>query len=104
MVGMTIPSGSTSSESDRRVVTIEVTGICNPSLMRTGTCTMTVPYDRFSQTLQGIHRLNGKVASVTMAPISAPVASAAPTAPPARAAELPPDKERSSKPKRKQRR
>jgi CpcD/allophycocyanin linker domain len=101
MVGMTIPSSSSSlSESDRRVVTIEVTGICNPSLMRTGTCTMTVPYDRLSQTLQGIHRLNGKVASVTMASALAPAAPAAPAAPPVRAAELPPEA-RSSKPKRK---
>jgi hypothetical protein len=76
---------------------------------------MTVPYDRLSQALQGIHRLSGKVASVTMASVAAPasapapVSNPAPTAAPAvtaaRAAELPPEqKSRSPKPKRKQRR
>jgi CpcD/allophycocyanin linker domain len=104
MVRMTVPSTSANlSESGSRLVTLEVTGICHPNVMRTGTCTMTVPYDRLSKTLQGIHRLSGKVESVTMvSPLS--VAAVAPaTTPPV--AELPIEqKKRSPKPKRKHRR
>jgi CpcD/allophycocyanin linker domain len=67
IMSMTISSSSANlSESGSRAVTLEVTGICNPNFIRTGTCTMTVPYNRLSQTIQGIHRLNGKVASVKM--------------------------------------
>jgi CpcD/allophycocyanin linker domain len=80
-MGMTISSSSANlSESDSRTVTLEVTGICSPNFMRTGTCTMTVSYNRLSQTIQGIHRSNGKVASVKVSP-AATVATPKATAP-----------------------
>jgi CpcD/allophycocyanin linker domain len=61
-----------SSSYGSRSVTLEVTGICNQQVMRTGTCTMTTSYNRLSQTIKGVHRLGGKVEKVTMFPAATP--------------------------------
>jgi hypothetical protein len=75
------------SNYGNRTVTLEVTGVCNQQVMRAGTCRMTTPFSRLSQTIQRIQRSGGKVAKVTMFPAVSPAASpaAAPAASPAAA-------------------
>jgi phycocyanin-associated, rod len=101
-----------SSNYGSRSVTLEVTGICNQQVMRTGTCTMTTSYNRLSQAIKGVHRLGGKVEKVTMFPAATPAGNqsgnlvkpvSAPSAPTTQAPEPPKTQEvRSSKSKRKQ--
>jgi CpcD/allophycocyanin linker domain len=102
-----------SSNYGSRSVTLEVTGICNQQVMRTGTCTMTTSYNRLSQAIKGVHRLGGKVEKVTMFPAAIPAVNqsvnqsvkpaSAPSAPTAQTPEPPKTQEvRSSKSQRKQ--
>lgn len=67
MASAIIAPGTTDlSDYTSRRVTIEVTGGCHPQMMRMGVYTITIPYRCFSQTIQGIHRLGGKVTRVTL--------------------------------------
>lgn len=78
---MTPISSNSLSNYGNRTVTLEVTGICNQQVMRTGTCTMTTSYNRLSQTIKGVHRMGGKVARVTMNSAVAPVSQSEPVSP-----------------------
>ncbi|MGH1393020.1 MAG: phycobilisome linker polypeptide [Trichormus sp.] len=49
-------------------VTIEVTGGCHQDTMRKAKYTKTIPYSCLSQTIQGIHRLGGKITRITLSP------------------------------------
>lgn len=67
MASAIITPGTTDlSDYTSRRVTIEVTGGCHPEMMRMGVYTLTIPYRCFSQTIQSIHRLGGKVTRVTV--------------------------------------
>jgi phycocyanin-associated, rod len=57
------------SNHQSRMVTITVTGI-QQQLMRLSNQTLSVPYNRLSQTMRNIHRLGGKVVDVSMRAVS----------------------------------
>ncbi|MEL6495638.1 MAG: phycobilisome linker polypeptide [Cyanobacteria bacterium J06623_7] len=61
-----ITTGTSVSTYGNRTVSIEVTGVCRQDVMRTSNYTVKVPYSRMSQTIQGINRLGGKVAGVSL--------------------------------------
>ena len=66
MSGMTTTGvAGISGDSDRSVI-IEVTGLCRQDTMKTSNYRVKVPFSGMSQTMQGISRLGGKVASVTV--------------------------------------
>jgi CpcD/allophycocyanin linker domain len=102
---MTPISSNSLSNYGNRPVTLEVTGICNQQVMRTGIYTMTTSYNRLSQTIRGVHRMGGKVAKVTMnSAAPAPVIKSEPVVSPARSPEpvkmqgfQPPKKKRKQK-------
>jgi phycocyanin-associated, rod len=58
------------SNHQSRMVTITVTGI-QQQLMRISNQTLSVPYNRLSQTMRNIHRVGGKVVDVSMQTASA---------------------------------
>ncbi|MEL7520323.1 MAG: phycobilisome linker polypeptide [Cyanobacteria bacterium J06553_1] len=59
--------GSTGlSDYQSRTVTIDVTGVCQQSVLKTGNYQIRVPYSQMSQTMQRINRQGGKVASVQL--------------------------------------
>lgn len=60
-----ITPGDCSDYSSCRV-TIEVTGGCHRNTMRKAKYTKTIPYSCLSQTIQGIHRLGGKITRITL--------------------------------------
>jgi phycocyanin-associated, rod len=66
MPGMkTIPSAGI-SDYQNRTVTIDVTGVCQQSVLKTSNYQLKIPYSQMSQTLQAIHRQGGKVASIQL--------------------------------------
>lgn len=65
MSGM-ITSGTNVSSYGNRTIEIEVTGLCRQDVMRTSNYTLKVPYSRMSQTIQGINRMGGKVARISL--------------------------------------
>ena len=65
MSGM-ITTGTNVSSYGNRTIAIKVTGVCRQDVMRTSNYTVKVPYSRMSQTIQGINRMGGKVASVSL--------------------------------------
>lgn len=56
---------NTSASNDRQV-TINVTGLARNDFVRSSDCTMQVPYTRMNETLRLVHRLGGKVTSVSV--------------------------------------
>ncbi|HIK06205.1 MAG TPA: hypothetical protein IGS40_16055 [Trichormus sp. M33_DOE_039] len=60
-----IAPGNFSEYSSCRVK-ITVTGGCHQGIMRKGAYTKTIPYNCLSQTIQGIHRLGGKITHITL--------------------------------------
>jgi phycocyanin-associated rod protein len=56
---------NTSASSDRQV-TINVTGLSRNDFVRSADCVMQVPYTRMNETLRLVHRLGGKVTSVSV--------------------------------------
>jgi phycocyanin-associated, rod len=66
MPGMkTIPSAGI-SDYQNRTVTIDVTGVCQQSVLKTSNYQLKIPYSQMSQALQSIHRQGGKVASIQL--------------------------------------
>jgi phycocyanin-associated rod protein len=70
---------NTGSSNDRQV-TINVTGLTRNDFVRSADCVMQVPYTRMNETLRLVHRLGGKVVSVSVTGVSeaGEVAPAAP--------------------------
>lgn len=59
--------GSTGiSDYQSRAVTINVTGVCQQSVLKTGSYQVRVPFSQMSQAMQTIHHQGGKVASVQL--------------------------------------
>lgn len=59
--------GSTGlSDYQSRTVTIDVTGVRQQSVLKTGNYQIRVPYSQMSQTMQRINRQGGKVASIQL--------------------------------------
>lgn len=56
---------NTSASNDRQV-TINVTGLAHNDFVRSADCVMQVPYTRMNETLRLVHRLGGKVISVSV--------------------------------------
>jgi phycocyanin-associated rod protein len=56
---------NTSASNDRQV-TINVTGLARNDFVRSSDCIMQVPYTRMNETLRLVHRLGGKVTSVSV--------------------------------------
>jgi phycocyanin-associated rod protein len=56
---------NTSASNDRQV-TINVTGLAHNDFVRSAECVMQVPYTRMNETLRLVHRLGGKVTSVSV--------------------------------------
>ena len=60
-------SGSTSSNGyDNRTVSIEVSALSRQDVMKTSNYTVKIPHCRMMQTIQGIHRVGGQIASVSV--------------------------------------
>ncbi|MEL6779571.1 MAG: phycobilisome linker polypeptide [Cyanobacteria bacterium J06597_16] len=64
------------SDYQSRTVTIDVTGVCQQSVLKTGNYQIRVPYSQMSQTMQRINRQGGKVASIQLMGNAPAVASA----------------------------
>ncbi|MDJ0676270.1 MAG: phycobilisome linker polypeptide [Calothrix sp. MO_167.B42] len=58
-----------SDYSDRNVV-IQVTKLCRQDVMKTSNYQVKVPFSSMSGTIQTIHRMGGKIASITVDPSS----------------------------------
>ncbi len=58
-----------SDYSDRNVV-IKVTELCRQDVMKTSNYQVKVPFSRMSQTMQTIHRMGGKIASISVDSLS----------------------------------
>ena len=54
------------SDYQSRTVTIEVTGVRQQSVLKTGSYQVRVPFSQMSQTMQSINRRGGTVASVQL--------------------------------------
>ena len=67
MTGMNTLGSPEISDRQGRTVTIEVTGVCQQSVLKSGNYSVRVPYSQMSQALQTIHHQGGKVASVQLA-------------------------------------
>lgn len=79
MSGMITTGNTNLSTYGSRTIAIEVTGVCRQDVMRTSNYTVKVPYSRMSQTIQGINRMGGKVAGISLGNTEA-VPAAAPAA------------------------
>ncbi len=108
MSGMTTTGTIGVTNYGSRTVVIEVTGVCRQDVMKTSNYTVKVPYSRMAQTIQGIARMGGKVANVSLLPgntvNTAPVEQVAPAAveaPPAKTAKAPAKKSRGRRGRRK---
>lgn len=66
MAGMNTLGSAGISDYQTRTVTIEVAGVCQQSVLKTGNYTVRVPYSQMSQAMQSINRQGGKVASVQL--------------------------------------
>ncbi len=102
MPGMKTLASPGISDYNNRTVTIEVSGVCQQSVMKTSNYKVQVAYSQMSQALQNINRQGGKVVSVQLmgnpparAGTSAPTAEA-----PASEAEGGDEEKKSSKRKR----
>ena len=54
------------SDYQSRTVTIDVTGVCQQSVLKTGNYLIRVPYSQMSQTMKRINRQGGKVVSIQL--------------------------------------
>ncbi|MGC1305975.1 MAG: phycobilisome linker polypeptide [Phormidesmis sp.] len=63
---MTTLGSTGTSDYQNRSVTIEVTGVRQQSVLKSGRYQVRVPYSQMSQALQSINRQGGKVASVQL--------------------------------------
>ena len=54
------------SDYNSRSVAIQVTGVRRQDLMRRSSYTVRVPYDRMSKAIQSIHRMGGKITSISV--------------------------------------
>ncbi|MEO1634597.1 MAG: phycobilisome linker polypeptide [Cyanobacteria bacterium J06631_9] len=79
MPGMNTLGSAGISDYQSRTVTIEVTGVRQQSVLKTGSYTVRVPYSQMAQALQTINRRGGKVASVQLAG-NIPAAASTPSA------------------------
>lgn len=70
MSGMTTTGTIGITDYGSRTVAISVTGVCRQDVMKTSNYTVKVPYSRMAQTIQGIARMGGKVAGVSLLPSS----------------------------------
>lgn len=61
---MNVLSQSGTSDYQNRTVTINVTGVCQQSVLKDGGYQVKVPYSQMSQAMQTIHHQGGQVASV----------------------------------------
>ncbi len=71
---MNVLSSPGISDYQSRTVTIEVTGVRQQSVLKTGSYQVRVPYSQMSQMMQSIHRRGGTVKSVQLmgeAPVTA---------------------------------
>lgn len=66
MTGMNTLGSTGISDHQNRTVTIEVTGVRQQSVMKTGYYQVRVPYSQMSQALQTINHQGGKVESVQL--------------------------------------
>ncbi|MEM6599044.1 MAG: phycobilisome linker polypeptide [Cyanobacteria bacterium P01_C01_bin.69] len=66
MAGMNTLGSAGISDYQSRTVTIEVAGVCQQSVLKTGSYTVRVPFSQMSQAMQTINRQGGKVASVQL--------------------------------------
>jgi phycocyanin-associated, rod len=66
MPGMNTLGSSGISDYQSRTVTIEVTGVCQQSVLKKGFYKIKVPYSQMTQTMQTINRQGGKVASIQL--------------------------------------
>ena len=66
MAGMNTLGSAGISDHQSRTVTIEVAGVCQQSVLKTGNYTVRVPFSQMSQAMQSINRQGGKVASVQL--------------------------------------
>lgn len=66
MTGMNTLGSTGISDYQNRTVTIEVTGVRQQSVMKTGYYQVRVPYSQMSQALQTINHQGGKVESVQL--------------------------------------
>ncbi|MEM6599553.1 MAG: phycobilisome linker polypeptide [Cyanobacteria bacterium P01_D01_bin.36] len=66
MTGMNTLGSAGISDYQSRTVTIEVSGVCQQSVLKTGNYTVRVPYSQMSRAMQSINRQGGKVASVQL--------------------------------------
>lgn len=66
MAGMKTPLSAGTTDFANRMITINVTGVCQQSVLKTSNYQVRVPYSQMSQTMQNIHRQGGKIASVQL--------------------------------------
>ncbi|MEL6813623.1 MAG: phycobilisome linker polypeptide [Cyanobacteria bacterium J06598_3] len=101
MTGMNVLGNAEISDYQGRTVTIGVTGVCQQSVLKTGSYQVKVPFSQMSQVMQTINRQGGKVASVQITG-SPPVTSGAQAQAPATkdSGNQVPTKTKSSKRKR----
>jgi len=66
MTGMNTLGSAGISDYQSRTITIEVAGVCQQSVLKTGNYTVRVPFSQMSQAMQTINRQGGKVASVQL--------------------------------------
>lgn len=104
MAGMSTINTTSPSSSSSRTVEIKVTGVARQDLLHTSNYTIKVPYRDLSRTIQGISRMGGKVAEVTVVGSSsgwssngAPSNSASTSQPSAKASSAPAKKSAPSK-------
>lgn len=78
MAGMNTLGSTGISDYQSRTVTIEVTGVAQQSVLKTGSYTVRVPYSQMSEAMQSINRQGGKVASVQLMGNAPVIAGGAP--------------------------
>lgn len=66
MPGMNTAGTSGVSSYSNRLVSIKVTGVCRQDVMKTSNYEIKVPYSQMTQAMQTIHRMGGKVSSVSV--------------------------------------
>lgn len=66
MSGMKTPISAGVSDYNSRLVTIQVTGVCRQSVLKTSNYQVRVPYSQMAQALRNINNQGGKVASVQL--------------------------------------
>lgn len=102
MTGMNTLGSAEISDYQGRTVTIGVAGVCQQSVLKTGSYQVRVPFSQMSQAMKTINRQGGKVSSVQIMGNPPVTAGAQPDAQPQAeaAGKDAPKKKKSSKRKR----